>query len=184
MATGKCFESVCFCGVGWVGKDCHKQVCVMDDPTCSGHGNCTGATCTCNKGWRGELCELKIKKCPKSCSGHGVCDDLKGKCTCKKGFGGKACDIKPCKHKCLNNGKCNNGTCLCAPGWSGMKCTVPSCKNDCSGNGKCVMNDGDAAKYCECNKGYQGDDCSENVKGVLERMKRMLRQWRMYSWQV
>lgn len=164
---GKCFESVCFCGVGWVGKDCHKQVCVVDDPTCSGNGNCTGATCSCKKGWRGELCELKIKKCPKACSGNGVCNDLKGECTCEKGFTGKACDILPCKHKCLNNGRCNNGTCLCAPGWAGLKCNIPSCKNDCSGNGKCVFNDDDGGKHCECNKGYQGDDCSEDVKGCI-----------------
>jgi len=164
---GKCFDSVCYCGVGWVGKDCHKQVCVMDDPTCSGHGNCTGATCTCKKGWKGELCELQVKKCPKGCSGNGVCDDVKGVCTCSKGFSGKACDILPCKHKCLNNGQCKNGTCLCAPGWAGAKCNVPSCKNDCSGNGKCVLNDDDAGKHCVCNKGYQGDDCSENVKGCI-----------------
>jgi hypothetical protein len=164
---GKCIDSVCYCAASWVGRDCHKQICIMDDPSCSGHGNCTGATCTCRAGWTGSLCEIKVLKCPKGCSGNGVCDTASGKCACNSKFTGVACDSKACDHPCHNNGKCSNGTCKCAPGWAGKMCRQPTCKNDCSGNGKCVSNDDDAGKHCECRKGFQGDDCSENVAGCL-----------------
>ena len=55
------------------------------------------------------------------------------------------------------------------------QCRQPTCKNDCSGNGKCVSNDDDAGKHCECQKGFVGEDCSENVAGCLAKWQRMCR---------
>lgn len=68
-----------------------------------------------------------------------------------------------------NGGRCNvNGesyNCMCAPGWSGDNCETAEsepCDSTKCINGSCKKR-ADGKSVCECNVGFEGPHCAENV---------------------
>ncbi len=115
--------------------------------------------CVCRDGYFGRDCGLETEplgndeyRCPKHCSGHGLCTPG-GKCQCQAGFAGADCSVQ-CPSACSGNGVCSNdGVCKCKEGFTGPDCSVRKCLNDCSKNGVCQ--DG----VCKCVNGYGGVFC-------------------------
>ena len=105
---------------------------------------------------------MALAKCPKNkdhiiCSNHGVCSGEE--CDCWIGYEGHACEIKQCMKNCNAHGDCFDGKCFCHPRWQGDYCDIPAaeeCPNDCNNHGKC----NEKEWVCECEDGYEGDDCS------------------------
>lgn len=61
----------------------------------------------CDYGWEGDSCE--VKKCVRSCSNHGKCNN--GTCVCDMGWTGDFCEIKNCPYECFYRGRCEFGVC-------------------------------------------------------------------------
>ncbi|KAK6618955.1 hypothetical protein RUM44_003336 [Polyplax serrata] len=77
--------------------------------------------------------EYEITKCPKNCSGHGVC--VGHKCKCAHHWGGIDCSFEICPDNCgltCGRGVCNDTRCICATGFSGQACDLNV--NDVTGN--------------------------------------------------
>ena len=74
---------------------------------------------------------IRSKKCPNSCSEHGVCDDVSGVCKCDDGYSGDGCQVQDCPDNCTaNDGPCDLGTGLslcsmCASGAVSCNVTKP-----------------------------------------------------------
>uniref|UniRef100_A0A0G4H672 EGF-like domain-containing protein n=1 Tax=Chromera velia CCMP2878 TaxID=1169474 RepID=A0A0G4H672_9ALVE len=157
----------CRCHEGWAGAKCeHRDIpCV---PQCQDdHGECdrdTG-TCKCKLGWLGADCSVEQKRCPKDCSGKGLC--FAGKCACSPGWDGESCEapVAWLNPKCVEgapdvfrvlhqDGQTATGTPAVSV-WKAGK--VP--RAICSGNGKCSGVGEEAS--CDCFAGWQGEFCKE-----------------------
>ena len=154
-AKGKEQNVHCSCNPGFEGVLCEKRKeltncpSVVEGQKCSGHGDCepssTDATkgiCVCTSSYKGVDCSEKI--CLNDCNSakkQGVCDVRLRSCVCKKGFTGVSCEKKDC------GGTIRKRTS------TGEKFVV-----QCSGHGQCA---GDLT--CNCDDGYKGDDCSEEL---------------------
>ena len=185
--NGKCANNVCKCAEGWAGPACGHPAC---HSKCGLHGVCALATmtCKCDPGW--EVCtavidclpstvcpQLRIApssssfkgldcmdpKCPKACSGHGVCGKHAtpgaGRCFCSHGWTGVGCGKPSCgsaDNQCSGNGECVDGSCKCKKGWKGAVCHSKSCPENCrksEGKGTCVNG------KCFCATGWGGPAC-------------------------
>ena len=56
-------------------------------------------------------------------------------------------------------------------GWNGLHCTLEGCPGQCTGHGSCVAGGGggfglgDEREWsCECEGGWEGDDCSVRME--------------------
>ena len=78
---------------------------------------------------------------------------------CDRGWHGHNCSLASCPRNCSGHGTCDvtTGVCACDVGWNlHSTCALQECASNCT-NGVCV--DGS----CECNPGYEGDDCETFV---------------------
>jgi len=113
--------------------------------------------CICVPPYAPPTCETM--RCPKDCSGHGLCHNAA--CMCDSGFGGIDCTDVICSPEpdCSGNGNCIAGECICNAGWSDDGCTKRvACPNDCSGNGQC-----ERGGVCKCEPKFTGKDCAYSV---------------------
>jgi len=152
--------------------------------SCSGHGVCgyqmrskpvtekdgvEFGRCLCMPGYGGDYCEEE-KKCPSSCSGHGLC--VAGICSCRHGYENADCGkvnmgVELCPNNCGAHGTCMLDECFCEPGFIGAACNVtipcPSTgtnENDrqvCGGHGTCSRG------KCSCSPGYDGESCDRRA---------------------
>jgi hypothetical protein len=144
---GMCKENVCICQEGWQGPACREPKCTNN---CGGRGTCTfllansPAECVCEYGFSPPDCTSvalyqKLLKCPKDCSGRGLC--LNGACVCQGGSSGIDCSTQSCP-----------------PGQSGPNCEYLACPRDCMGYGMCFNG------QCTCDNDHGGPDCSIPIK--------------------
>lgn len=151
--NGTCVGKVCRCFACYVGTHCHSL--------CSGHGSCN-RTCNCEDKWKGDFCE--VPKCPKDCSGNGICNGALLQCFCNPGWRGDACDVPDCPGEpdCYERGNCAvlNGTtpaCTnCTPGWMG-----PACDEPCVHGVQEPMDSG----FCKCEACWAGKGCNTLCMG-------------------
>ncbi|EGC34942.1 hypothetical protein DICPUDRAFT_79331 [Dictyostelium purpureum] len=114
----------------------------------------------------GDICDLSTGTCvgcPNDCSGHGFCNESKGKCDCNTNYIGLDCSelYIECPNDCSSHGQCNTNTgiCQCNTNYIQDDCSelyIP-CPNNCSSHGQCNTNTG----ICKCDDNYIQDDCSE-----------------------
>ncbi|XP_069760369.1 stabilin-2 isoform X2 [Narcine bancroftii] len=129
----------------------------------------------CCSGYFGTQCQACPGKSPKSCFGHGMCQDGingTGICSCMEGFTGTACETCVdgmygihCDQECnCVHGKCNegidgDGTCECELGWTGVTCntkiTDNKCDNTCHTSANCVSKPN--STKCVCAAGFKGN---------------------------
>jgi len=113
--------------------------------------------CICEEPYAPPNCESV--RCPKDCSGHGLCHE--GNCICEEGFAGMDCSEVVCvpSPDCSGNGACIKGECVCNAGWADDGCgTREVCPNDCTGHGEC-----ERGGICKCDPEYTGKDCAWSV---------------------
>jgi hypothetical protein len=138
--------------LAWVTRDCpdnaecNSQVQPM---ACQCHVGTTGSNChLCAAGFHDEqgTCVEDATCLPRTCSGHGACDDSGGSpiCECDPAHEGENCDV--CASGYHDDGQ---GACIadqtCAP-------------QSCSGRGVC--DDSSGSVLCQCDPGYAGTTCN------------------------
>merc|ERR1711871_916086 len=180
---GKPFGAVCRMDCNINNGGCHPNA------TCEQQRRGLTA-CKCNEGYAGSGVGLETAADKPSCEVVDPCKDRshvchlnaqcafvapgQSNCSCNSGFRGNgvnclaidACAAPGLDSDCDEDAKCittGPGTfkCSCNAGWhgDGKMCEEPevgtSCTNDCSGRGHC-----DIFGTCQCDPGYEGDDCS------------------------
>ncbi|KRY86029.1 Neurogenic locus notch -like protein 1 [Trichinella pseudospiralis] len=172
----------CDCINGYTGKYCNWDIneCTYQEKPCKNNGTCVNTfgsyKCECPKNFEGTHCEIKIDPCGSNpCSNQATCITLKYECQCQIGFEGRLCEIKIdyCKNvTCANGGECinmddNNYICKCKTGFSGIHCEeIRVCDFVSCVHGTCKYNlfeNGDYVSFCDCNPGFQGNDCSIDI---------------------
>ncbi|KAL1237846.1 Neurogenic locus Notch protein [Trichinella pseudospiralis] len=177
----------CDCINGYTGKYCNWDIneCTYQEKPCKNNGTCVNTfgsyKCECPKNFEGTHCEIKIDPCGSNpCLNQATCitlsDDPKEyECQCQIGFEGRLCEIKIdyCKNvTCANGGECinmddNNYICKCKTGFSGIHCEeIRVCDLVSCVHGTCKYNlfeNGDYVSFCDCNPGFQGNDCSIDI---------------------
>jgi len=137
---------------------------VHQEIECSGRGLCDSSSgrCQCFDGYSGEACQRTT--CPNSCSGHGVCQELRR-------FASDASDELSeanIVYTDAYDARKEMG-CSCDAGFRGPDCSLIECPSgedpltgdggeegrDCSGRGICDYSTG----VCKCFKGYYGERC-------------------------
>eukprot|EP00301_Raphidiophrys_heterophryoidea_P019822 c466_g1_i1.p1 GENE.c466_g1_i1~~c466_g1_i1.p1 ORF type:complete len:526 (+),score=108.88 c466_g1_i1:32-1609(+) len=72
------------------------------------------------------------------------------------------CPQNKFKEECNNVGTCVSGKCICKRGYSGDACTentFANCLRFCSGHGICVEDFSVDSWKCQCDVGYESEDC-------------------------
>lgn len=96
--NGICYFGICGCLGGYTGETCADEPANAPCPNdCNMRGKCVGGTCMCLNGFTGDDCSDIKLKCPKECSGHGVCNEAEiesgkpARCMCDHGWTGPDC---------------------------------------------------------------------------------------------
>lgn len=163
--------------------------CATSDP-CGDHGTCDDSSgeieCVCDLGYDGLFCGgcyagyhddgtgtcvLDESCLPRTCSGHGSCDDSSGEviCTCYTGYTGVNCSFcatgyhmddrdrcTPDEHcyagACGDHGTCNDSSgvieCVCDLGYTGPTCEDCYAGYHDDGTGTCVLDESCLANTC------------------------------------
>ncbi len=139
-------------------------------PACSGHGAEESAggssTCSCFDGYTGSWCESCAAgyqdnddngTCSPSCDALSLacgarqyCDDTDGsaECICELGYAGADCT------ECASDYQDNDGDSVCEP-------SCAHAELGCNDHGTC--NDSSGTVVCQCDAGYQGENCNDCV---------------------
>ncbi|KAF4802579.1 Protein jagged-1 [Turdus rufiventris] len=169
---GSCRDLVngyrCICSPGYAGDHCEKDINECASNPCMNGGHCqdeiNGFQCLCPAGFSGNLCQLDIDYCePNPCQNGAQCFNLAMDyfCNCPEDYEGKNCShLKD---------HCRTTPCEVID-----SCTVAVASNStpegvryissnvCGPHGKCKSQAG--GKFtCECNKGFTGTYCHENI---------------------
>lgn len=147
--------------------------------------------CKCLPGFTGEDCvaistlqasEIRIRRensdfrtncSTANCSDHGNClrtEDGEFICSCFEDYTGPHCSTELIANGCDNINCSTNSICkldvlgcVCAPEFTGNSCEIPiAClKLDCSENAVCSQRNDTLEYFCQCDLGYQGEQCTE-----------------------
>merc|ERR1711871_660670 len=107
---------MCYCEPGYSGVSCEQvaKCPVFNGKECSSNGLCKYGRCFCKPGYdQYDDCRTP-DTCTRGggedaiCSGHGVCDPVKGTCFSEDGHFGKACERG---HDCDGSGCSSHGYC-------------------------------------------------------------------------
>ncbi|CAF3578872.1 unnamed protein product [Adineta steineri] len=134
--------------------------------------NTSSFSCICYPGYTGQFCHIKINYClSQPCENNGICASIATGyvCTCLSDFTGLTCSNRI--HSCLTSSCSDNKTIHCPIGYT----NPPNCiedmnecllaKEPCKNGGICINTIG--SYYCQCNKDYQGTDCSIPIDPCL-----------------
>ena len=144
-------------------------VLVLGDAACSApRGGCKSGTCLCKGNATGSHCEST--RCPRGCSGHGVCNAAAGTCTCATPWRGRDCSEEGCHRGCSGHGRCVRSAlgkmqCDCVAGFIGRGCERVTCPDSaCHGHGTCLPplagSSRAAAVQCTCDDRWRGATCA------------------------
>ncbi|GAB1604635.1 protein jagged-1b-like [Argonauta hians] len=170
--TGQCKNgATCICPAGVKGQHCDIVVTGCDSHSCLNGATChdltDGFTCQCPSGYAGIQCQIAIDLCLQNpCQSGATCYDMQGDffCHCPAGYEGKTCE----KKKICPNGSCQiiDQCTISVPSnrTSGEVRTISS--NICGKHGICQSLPGNDFT-CECQPGYQGTYCHENINDCL-----------------
>ena len=93
-------------------------------------------------------------------------------CNCADDYRGANCDFHVDDHCSQHGAVDNQGVCTCDPGWTGVICDTGVCQGDnqaadnyidCNNHGTVLPNTYPNCS-CNCNLGWQADDCSSAVE--------------------
>ena len=176
---------LCRCRHGFEGDECQTNTDECASRPCLHGSHCVDMTdaftCHCSAGWSGDVCEVEVNECESSpCQNAGRCLDGVDtySCDCAAGWLGSTCgeEVDACQRgegtcdafhaECIHTGP---GTfdCECFPGFetadAGHTCTdINECASrPCRNAGRCT--DELSSYLCECDLGYVGVNCAENV---------------------
>ena len=176
---------LCRCRHGFEGDECQTNTDECASRPCLHGSHCVDMTdaftCHCSAGWSGDVCEVEVNECESSpCQNAGRCLDGVDtySCDCAAGWLGSTCgeEVDACQRgegtcdvfhsECIHTGL---GTfdCECFPGFetadAGHTCTdINECASrPCRNAGRCT--DELSSYLCECDLGYVGVNCAENV---------------------
>ncbi|XP_074656942.1 protein jagged-2-like [Tubulanus polymorphus] len=167
-------DFLCTCRAGYEGRYCEIDINECANKPCLNGGQCRDLEakyeCVCPKGYSGLLCQDDIDQCdPNPCRNNANCFNLQGDyfCLCPEGFGGKDCS--------QNKSHCQNGACQIVD-----SCTISTVtnvtgkvdtkllpSNVCGKRGTCISHS-DGHFECDCDLGYTGIYCQENVNDCVD----------------
>uniref|UniRef100_A0A0L8GNU4 EGF-like domain-containing protein n=1 Tax=Octopus bimaculoides TaxID=37653 RepID=A0A0L8GNU4_OCTBM len=158
----------CQCRPGFTGRHCDAAINGCHSLPCLNGGVCydlnDGFRCECPSGYVGLQCQIAINSCQQNpCRSGSTCYDMRGDfyCHCQPGFEGKTCEKKK---KICPNGSCEviDQCTISVPSnrTSGEVRSISS--NICGKHGICRSQAG-SGFVCECQSGYQGTYCHENI---------------------
>ncbi len=190
-AHGVCDEALgkCGCEAAYGGSQCDRCATGfirVDDQCvpgmCGDNGDCNDGN-PCNGEETCSVDHICVKGDAVDCGPGGACRTSDGRCDCQAGWSGERCDgcaegyvmregrcvIAPCETDtdCDDENPCNGKETCNASG----ECEQGSAM-DCGPNGTCEPGSG----RCECDLGYEGEDCSRCADGFADFAGQCLRK--------
>lgn len=185
---GKCLDAEssyeCNCTAGYTGEFCDVNIDECMNNKCKNNSTCIDGianfTCVCQNGYEGWLCDEEIDECRSNpCRNGATCIDKLAyyECICADGYVGHQCEAprlftcedNPCRNGAtcidtINSKTGNNFTCNCAKGMVGAICDTPFCIEEPCKHGVCNITN---EPFCECERGYKGKLCEENIDDCI-----------------
>ncbi|CAI4224970.1 unnamed protein product [Auanema sp. JU1783] len=191
--NGRCISKPgsfrCECDKGFVGSRCENRStayqCSMGtrnlENSCKNGGVCAYQdgqySCVCPNMFEGAFCEKDVNECAAAnqpCRNGGTCINNNGgfACVCPNGFEGELCEVDrdDCAgNPCSYGSTCVDGlamfTCECPVGKTGVLCELEDqcvTRQPCR-NGKCITDSSSGEYACDCDKGFQGLHCDDDI---------------------